>query len=415
MAASNSVKMGNDLIHKILFNLAERCSNEVFWIRNPDYTEQIYVSPSFSKIWGRSIEQLAAAPHKWIETVHPDDRAHMADSITRRNAQIARDAQIVEHYRIICPDNTVKWIKDISYPIFDDDGSLLGFAGIAQDITADKLLEDEEKRQMTKLVNTMKIVASSIAHEIRTPLAGAKVGLTVLRNFIDQIIAELATSAEEGIDTGSTRLTEQAFIEQRQFINKMIHRIDMGTDLVNLQLKNMATERIDSRTFTTCSISQCIKEAVKTFPFESSELSGLIHLDLTHDFDFSGNSLLTKHVLWNLLKNALYFIREEDRGEIYIRLVTEDMVNKLIFTDTAKGIDRETLTHIFDRFYTQHPQGNGLGLSFCKVVMDAFGGDIICRSEEGRFAEFTLSFPKLTINNQSTSMGEPALAEGNNR
>jgi PAS domain S-box-containing protein len=413
MLTSNS-KISNQVIYNILFNLAEKCSHEVFWIRSPNYSEQIYVSSSFNKIWGYNAEELITNPEQWINSIHPDDREYMAKSIERRHARIEHHAEIIERYRITCPNGEIKWVKDTSYPIFDSDNkTLLGFAGIAQDVTADKL--KEERKQMEQLINTMKIIASSMAHEIRTPLAGAKVGLTVLRNSIDQIIAELVTDGEKKMNAKDTHLTEQAFIEQRQFIDKMIHRIDTGTDLVNLQLKNMATEKVDPRCFETCNMNRCIKNAIKTFPFENSKLIKLIHLDLTHDFNFSGNSLLTKHVLWNLLKNALHFIKEEDKGEIYISLAIEDTVDKLIFTDTAKGINQPTLAHIFDRFYTQSEQGNGLGLSFCKVVMEAYGGDIMCRSEEGRFAEFTLSFPKLTTDNQSTLTSEPALAVENKR
>jgi two-component system, CAI-1 autoinducer sensor kinase/phosphatase CqsS len=51
------------------------------------------------------------------------------------------------------------------------------------------------------------------------------------------------------------------------------------------------------------------------------------------------------------------------------------------------------LESIFDSFVTSgKPSGTGLGLPFCKMVMQAFNGDIICQSENGKGAEFILKF-----------------------
>jgi signal transduction histidine kinase len=51
------------------------------------------------------------------------------------------------------------------------------------------------------------------------------------------------------------------------------------------------------------------------------------------------------------------------------------------------------LESIFDSFVTSgKPSGTGLGLPFCKRVMQAFNGDIICQSENGKGAEFILKF-----------------------
>ncbi len=60
------------------------------------------------------------------------------------------------------------------------------------------------------------------------------------------------------------------------------------------------------------------------------------------------------------------------------------------------GIAADKLPSIFQPFYTSLEQGTGtgMGLSFCKMVMDGFGGAIACRSKLGEFTEFELKFPK---------------------
>jgi len=56
------------------------------------------------------------------------------------------------------------------------------------------------------------------------------------------------------------------------------------------------------------------------------------------------------------------------------------------------------LPHIFTRFYTwsadrNQSTGTGIGLAFCRSVMESFGGTIDCKSQLGEYTEFTLAFP----------------------
>jgi len=140
-------------------------------------------------------------------------------------------------------------------------------------------------------------------------------------------------------------------------------------------------------------MSTIVKDALATFFFNEGEQS-LIHWQADNDFQFTGEPILSRHLLWNLLKNALRIIEESGKGEIFIWLESDDKHNYLHFKDTAKGMPAEVAAHVFDQFYTKSEGGTGLGLSFCQTVMYAYGGEITCVSEEGKYAQFTLTFPK---------------------
>ena len=101
------------------------------------------------------------------------------------------------------------------------------------------------------------------------------------------------------------------------------------------------------------------------------------------------------HVFFNLLKNAVYYVEAANQGGIDIRVETGDKFNKVYFKDTGTGIPAKSLPHIFERFYTTTDNGTGIGLAFCQLVMQSFGGDISCQSTEGQYTEFTLKFPKI--------------------
>lgn len=104
--------------------------------------------------------------------------------------------------------------------------------------------------------------------------------------------------------------------------------------------------------------------------------------------------LLMSHVLFNLIKNSLYFIAKVRKGNITITVSSGAQQNTLLFKDTATGIPADKLPNMFKKFYSESDEGNGIGLHFCKNVIDAFHGQITCDSIEGEYTEFKLIFPK---------------------
>jgi signal transduction histidine kinase len=100
-------------------------------------------------------------------------------------------------------------------------------------------------------------------------------------------------------------------------------------------------------------------------------------------------------VIYNLLKNALYAVRAARKGAVAIRMEPGSPFNRLYVRDTGQGIPVDTLSRIFEEFFTGTGSrgGTGMGLPFCRRVMTAFGGTIACRSQEGEHTELELCFP----------------------
>ena len=71
--------------------------------------------------------------------------------------------------------------------------------------------------------------------------------------------------------------------------------------------------------------------------------------------------------------------------------------NYLYFRDTGPGIPEYKLESIFESFMTSgKAEGTGLGLPFCRRVVTAFDGKIVCNSKLGEYTEFTIFFPQLS-------------------
>jgi signal transduction histidine kinase len=117
------------------------------------------------------------------------------------------------------------------------------------------------------------------------------------------------------------------------------------------------------------------------------------------------NSNQIQQVLLNLLINARQAM--PSGGQIVVRLSYDEANNMvdLMVRDTGAGIPPDKLPRIFDRFFTTKSGpdasgkgGTGLGLSFCRDVIEAHHGRIRVESSVGRGTAFTLKLPAVTRN-----------------
>lgn len=136
--------------------------------------------------------------------------------------------------------------------------------------------------------------------------------------------------------------------------------------------------------------------------------------------DVSADRNALTRVLGNLIGNSLKFTPDGGRIIVTCRSLKGDEVNSLKYppyaqleedlfksgclvsisvSDTGEGIPENELKSIFDRFtQSSHSSGRerggaGLGLAFCKLAVDSFGGTIWAESTTGEGSEFTILLP----------------------
>jgi signal transduction histidine kinase len=212
----------------------------------------------------------------------------------------------------------------------------------------------------------MAILSSSITHEIRNYLAAININI-------------------------HANLSE----DELRKIKEKISAADYVIGNLQQQIRGVvATNKIDTKDFKRCSIIKNIEETLEQYPFKTEERL-LVTVEAIKDFEHMGDPILTKHILFNLIKNALRAISNADKGKIIIKLESGVKFNKLLFIDTATGVKKEFLSKMFDLFESQSTTqgGTGVGLSFCKLIMESYDGDIVCDSAKGEYTEFKLSFP----------------------
>lgn len=252
------------------------------------------------------------------------------------------------------------------------------------------LSHKREKMEEEKL-HTILAVATSIAHELRTPLASIEVGGGALDETLPPLI--------DGYNAALTnRLIDYSLVPSQlegllRIPKNIQSEINSALLVIDLLLMNVRTRGVQTRDDVFL-MSDCVSSALKRYPFKGSQLS---KVHWTHDTDFTvrGDQELMVYVLFNLFKNALYFIAKAMKGEIWIELSEDGKYSSLIFKDTGIGVSEEDLPNVFSRFFSKNTHhGTGLGLSFCKMVVEAHKGKIRCEAVEGEYTAFILSFPK---------------------
>lgn len=226
----------------------------------------------------------------------------------------------------------------------------------------------------------LKSLAGSIAHEMRNPLAQIHNNLYLIEEMQKQQDSAGHTSpiVEEHIDHA----------------RKIIHS---GFQLIDITMDAIREQPIDPLSFKLLSSRQLVDETVDDYAYEVVAHAQLISVK-GGDFWFMGDLVMFKYVLYNLIQNAIWFVKTIPDTTISITIIPNaDGISAIEVLDTGLGIADELLPQVFDSFFTEGKMGGtGLGLSYCKRTMKAFGGDITCRSVLGEYTAFTLSFPRLS-------------------
>lgn len=238
---------------------------------------------------------------------------------------------------------------------------------------------------------------SSMSHDIRTPM-NAIIGMTslALSNTHNQ---EQVQEYLHKIELSSKHLLG--------LINDVldISKIESGKMTLNIEAVSLR-EVMDS-------IVNIMQPQVRV---KNQEFNAAAYEILAEDV--CCDSVRLNQVLINLLGNAVKFT--PDRGTIYVCVHQEELPGspscvRTHFTvcDTGIGMSKEYQRRIFDSFSredntrVQKTEGSGLGMAITKYIVDAMGGTISVRSEQGRGSEFHVVLDLAKAKEQETDPAFP--------
>ena len=347
----------------------------VYWMTDVVKKRMLYVSPSYEKTWGRSCLSLHQSPHEWLEAVHPEDRKRVRQAVSKQ----AR-GEYQEEYRVVRPDGTVRWIRDCAFPIHDSNGEVYRIAGVAEDITERRELE-EQFRQSQKM-EAMGALAAGIAHDFNNILS---------------------------VINGNAELALQDVAARHPALSSLNEILKAGRRARNLVQQILTFTRLQQPQRQVIALGPLVNETVAflrvTLP-ASVDLSVALAADAPNVLV---NATQVQQVLLNLCTNAWHALEgEAGRIEVQLRSVPVDaeMARRrtdlqvglyacLSVRDTGTGMDEATQNRIFEPFFTtkSQGQGTGLGLSVAHGIMSSHQGAIVVASELGTGTTIQLYFP----------------------
>ncbi|TLX76886.1 response regulator [Labilibacter sediminis] len=349
--------------------------NDVFWLKTEN--KILYISPSFEKIWGITSEKMYNNLHFFIHGIQPEDEQKMKE-VLHSNEYLEKGI-FDKEYRILNTDHEIRWIRARSFPIYDENKTVVRQAGIASDITRQKeaemgLIKAKEKAEENDQLKSAFL--ANMSHEIRTPMNGI-IGFTELLSNID-------VSNEE----------QKYYIS---IINECCHQLlTIVGDILDFSKIETGQVELHKKYH---NIEKLLNESYNFFSQQASDkniqLSYQIDLEDEKPEIFTDKSLFTQ-ILNNLLCNAIKFT---DEGSV--NFGCKKQKDKLIFyiSDTGIGIPQDLTKKIFERFLrvrskkAQQYRGTGLGLSIVKGYIDLLGGKIWLESilNKGTTFYFTIT------------------------
>jgi CheY-like chemotaxis protein len=223
-------------------------------------------------------------------------------------------------------------------------------------------------------------LAGSIAHEMRNPLSQ-------LRHVLDRMEEALPAVTEANPSPALSH--DRAALLYRHLAHGQLS-IDRGLRIIAMTLDEVSAKPIRSDHFTYLSAAATTRKALDEYGFGDQKERAKVRLAVLEDFIFKVDETVYLFTLFNLIKNALHHIATHPLATLTL---TVDRQTVLVH-DTGPGIAPDLLPHLFEPFRTAgNSAGTGLGLAYCQRAMRAFGGTIACRSEVGKFTQFTLQFP----------------------
>lgn len=250
------------------------------------------------------------------------------------------------------------------FPLKDENSEVNYVIEVTRDITQRKKLE--EKLLYSEKLALLGEVSMGVAHEIRNPLTGIRLGLDAL---------------SEGVSD------DPEYSEIHESIVKDINRLD---SVLN-QLLDFTREKISNKR------PSNLIENLESALFFVKRVAKRQNIVIHKNYEPSDKIVLVvdtnqvQQVFLNILLNSIQAM--ESGGNLFICVKKVANGFEFIFRDTGHGISKENQKKLFDLFFTTKQNGTGIGLSMSNKIIKDHNGSVLIDSEEGIGTTVTIFLP----------------------
>lgn len=232
-------------------------------------------------------------------------------------------------------------------------------------------------QELTKIDQLRKDLIANVSHELRTPLSLIKGYAETIRD----ISGDLPEKRDKHVGI---------IIEESNRLSRMVD------DILNLSQMQAGYIKLNRELFI---INHLIEQVVKRYEWLCSTAGIKINLEgAIHEVVVEADENKIEQVLYNLINNAFYYSKQ---GDIVTVAVSEgNDVVKIEVSDTGRGIPKDEIPYIWDRFYKidgsskNKTEGTGLGLAIVKNILEAHQANYGVESQLDRGTTFWFEIKK---------------------
>lgn len=318
---------------------------------------------------------FVSALQESIGRAFTENEIALAAKITMVNVVIISIVMAVIDYvrRKITVERPVKKITEATAKMIQGDFSVrVDFLPkIAANDSFNEIIEDINRmaEELSGVETLRTDFIANVSHEMKTPLS-------VIQNY--------GTLLQE------PNLSEEKRMEYAKVITAASRRLaDMMTNI--LKLNRLENQQIYPN-FTTYDLGEQLCECLINYESVWEEKNIQIETDISENLLINADAELLSLVWNNLFSNAFKFT--ENGGKVSLKVFSDKKYATVKISDTGCGMSKDVGEHIFEKFYqgdsSHATQGNGLGLSLVKRVVDIMQGEIGVESRVGEGSTFTV-------------------------
>lgn len=337
--------------------LAENASDVIFRFRFRPKMSFDYISPSVAKLTGYKSEDFYKSAKLLLALIHPSDHPLLKLFIK----EITSTKGHLITLRLLQRNQEVVWVEQKSIPIFDANGTCIGFEGIVRDISARKILEQDLSR--LDRLNAVGQMAASVAHEIRNPM-------TTVRGYL-QFFAN-----------------KQEFLKYKMQFELLIEELDR-TNLIIKEYLSLSQHKIVD--FKNAQLNKIIESLYPLIKADANATNKdiILKLDCIQELYLDDKEI--RQLILNLVRNGLEAM--SPGGIITISTYNQDDEIILSVKDQGLGIPAHIIENIGKPFVSTKENGTGLGLAICYRIADRHQAKLQVKSSSNG-TTFFLHFKK---------------------
>ncbi|HSV63916.1 MAG TPA: ATP-binding protein [Chthoniobacterales bacterium] len=254
--------------------------------------------------------------------------------------------------------------------IGDPGSSPVGHAIILRDITESR--RSTEKTIESERFNALTLLAAGVAHEIGNPLNSLHIHLQLMERTVRKLEGREREELEEAIAICRAEITRLDSI-----VSQFLQAIRPSKPVLHPE-----------------NVNSIVEEALRFFAPEIADRDIVVEAELRPDvplLELDRDQM--KQALYNVIKNSFEAMKR--RGILRIRTDMDATHVSISFTDTGGGISAESLSRVFEPYFTTKSTGSGLGLLIVRRIVREHGGEMAIESHEGKGLTLTIRLPYL--------------------